>query len=48
MAKRRKVLTDIIKKIITWFCTLYTRYKENKAFKKKMEQLKQRDPFIYH
>ena len=36
-----------IRKLIEWLCTPYTRYKENKAFKKRMEELKKRDPFIY-
>jgi len=30
--------------IVTW---PWRRYKENKAFKKRMEEIRKRDPFIY-
>ena len=30
-----------------WIKTPYTKYKEHKAFKKRMEELRKRDPFIY-
>ena len=36
-----------LKKIWTWIISPYTRYKENKEFKKRMEELRKRDPFIY-
>jgi len=36
-----------LKKIWAFIISPYTRYKEHKAFKKRMEELKKRDPFIY-
>jgi hypothetical protein len=36
-----------MKKLISWLLTPYTKYKENKAFKKRLEELRKRDPFIY-
>jgi len=36
-----------LKKFWEWLTTPVRRYKEHKAFKKRMEELKKRDPFIY-
>jgi len=36
-----------LKKIKDLILYPYTRYKENRDFKKRMEELKKRDPFIY-
>jgi len=36
-----------LKKIWSWVSTPYRRYKENKEFEKRMEELRKRDPFIY-
>jgi len=36
-----------LKKFWEWLKTPYTKYKEKKAFEKRMEELKKRDPFIY-
>ena len=36
-----------IKKCWRWIKSPYTKYKENKEFKKRMEELRKRDPFIY-
>ena len=36
-----------LKRAWEWIKTPYTKYKENKAFKKRMEELRKRDPFIY-
>lgn len=37
-----------MKKIINWFKNLIEEYKRKKRFKKKLEELKKRDPFIYN
>jgi len=37
----------MISRFIEWILTPYTNYKENKAFKKRLEELRKRDPFIY-
>ena len=34
-------------KFIYWLLTPYRRWKERKAFKKRMAELRKRDPFIY-
>ena len=34
--------------IINWFISKYKQWKRNRKFKKKLEELKKRDPFIYH
>lgn len=34
-------------KFINWLLTPYRRWQEHKAFKKRLEELKKRDPFIY-
>ena len=36
-----------LKKIWEVICYPYTRYKEEQEFKKKMEELRKKDPFIY-
>tara|TARA_B100000212_G_C27058300_1_gene398643 strand:+ start:422 stop:544 length:123 start_codon:yes stop_codon:yes gene_type:complete len=36
-----------LKDIWAFICRPYKIYKENKAIKKKMAELKKRDPFIY-
>lgn len=36
-----------MKKIIAWFKNLIFEYKRKKRIKKKIEELKKRDPFIY-
>ena len=36
-----------LKKIWYWVTWPYTEYKEHRAFKKRMEELRKRDPFIY-
>jgi hypothetical protein len=36
-----------MKKIIQWFIELIEERKRKKRFKKKLEELKKRDPFIY-
>ena len=36
-----------LKKIWTWIKSPYTKYKEEKEFKKRMEELRKKDPFIY-
>ena len=36
-----------LKKIWTFLKSPYTSYQEKKAFDKRMEELKKRDPFIY-
>ena len=36
-----------MKKLIDWLLTLYYKYKERKEFKKRLEELRKRDPFIY-
>ena len=36
-----------IKKIWAIICWPYTKYKEHKAFKKRIEELRKQDPFIY-
>lgn len=34
-------------KIINWLLTPYYRWKENREFKKRIAELRKRDPFIY-
>lgn len=34
-------------KFINWLLTPYRRWKERKEFKKRLEELRKRDPFIY-
>jgi len=34
-------------KLIKWLLTPYRRWKERQAYKKRMEELRKRDPFIY-
>jgi hypothetical protein len=34
-------------KFINWLLTPYRRWQEHKAFKKRLEELRKRDPFIY-
>jgi hypothetical protein len=34
-------------KIINFLLAPYRKYKEHKAFKKRLEELRKRDPFIY-
>jgi hypothetical protein len=36
-----------LKKIWSTISTPYTKWKEERAFKKRMEELRKRDPFIY-
>ena len=36
-----------MKKLIHWLLTPYRKYKEKKAYNKRMEDLRRRDPFIY-
>jgi hypothetical protein len=36
-----------MKKIINWFLEKIEDYKRKKRFKKKLEELRKRDPFIY-
>ena len=33
--------------IINWFKNIVKNYKDKKKFKKKLEELRKRDPFIY-
>lgn len=37
-----------MKKIIDWFLKKVADHKRKKKFKKKLEELKKRDPFIYN
>lgn len=37
----------IIDKIINWFFEKWKTYKQKRHFKKKLEELRKRDPFIY-
>jgi len=37
-----------MKKIINWFKSKWEERKRKKRFKKKIEELKKRDPFIYN
>ena len=37
-----------MKKIIQWFLNLIEERRRKKRFKKKIEELKKRDPFIYN
>lgn len=37
----------MIRKIINWILTPYYRYKEKQMIKKRLEELRARDPFIY-
>jgi hypothetical protein len=34
-------------KFINWLLKPYRRWQEHKAFKKRLEELRKRDPFIY-
>ena len=34
-------------KLIQWLLRPYTRWQEHRAFKKRLEELRKRDPFIY-
>jgi len=36
-----------MKRIISWLLTPYRKYKEHKAYKTRLEELRKRDPFIY-
>jgi len=36
-----------MKRFINWLLTPYRMYKERQAFKKRLAELRQRDPFIY-
>jgi hypothetical protein len=36
-----------IKKLWYWITTPYRKYKEHQEFKKRMKELRERDPFIY-
>ena len=36
-----------LKKIWSWICWPYTKWKENREFKKRLEELRKKDPFIY-
>jgi len=36
-----------LRKIQMWITYPYRRYKEHRAYKKRIEELKKRDPFIY-
>jgi len=36
-----------MKKLIIWVKNLIQTYKNKKKFKKKLEELKKRDPFVY-
>ncbi len=38
----------MIKKLINWFRGLWEDRQRKKRFKKKLEELKKRDPFIYN
>jgi len=37
----------MMKRLINWLLTPYLRYKQNKAYKARLEELRKRDPFIY-
>lgn len=37
----------MIKKIIDFILTPWRKYKEDRAFKKRLEEMRKRDPFIY-
>lgn len=34
-------------KFINWLLTPYTRWQERRQFKRRLEELRKRDPFIY-
>jgi hypothetical protein len=36
-----------MKKIIYWVLTPYRKWQENREYKKRVEELRKRDPFIY-
>lgn len=38
----------MIRNVINWFKNLWEERKRKKRFKKKLEELKKRDPFIYN
>ena len=35
-------------KILNWILKIIENYKRKRRFKKKLDELKKRDPFIYH
>lgn len=37
-----------MKRIFAWFRNIIDTYKRKKRFKKKLEELRKRDPFIYN
>lgn len=37
-----------MKKLIRWLLTPYYRVRDHYRFKKRMKELRKRDPFIYH
>lgn len=37
----------VLKKIWKWIKTPYTSWQEKRRFKKRLEELRKRDPFIY-
>lgn len=37
----------MFRKLLDWLLTPYYRYKEKQLVKKRLEELRQRDPFIY-
>jgi len=36
-----------LKKIWSWICWPYTKWKEHKEFKKRLKEMREKDPFIY-
>ena len=38
---------NMIKKILNFILSPWHKYQANKAFKKRMEEMRKRDPFIY-
>jgi hypothetical protein len=47
MGKRNTKGTKMIRKIIDFICWPWTEYKRRKEIKKRLEELRKRDPFIY-
>lgn len=52
MAASRHYIRDIWRKSMTfnplkWLFSLYMRYKNQRRYRKRLEELKKRDPFIY-
>jgi len=37
----------MIRKIINWIISPYTYYRKQQEFKRRLKELKERDPFIY-